>query len=97
MKDLFEKANEGEKDESEESGGEGQGQLSISKRELRRRTESIHKGRKPETKAKREKRKMLEKLKVVNCELFILCFMKFLNIEFRLIFFSYDKKRMKNR
>ena len=65
--DLFDPKAGG--DEEENGADEDQENMSkeekeLSKRELRRRTEAIHIGRKADTKAKRKQKKLLEKIKV---------------------------------
>ncbi len=65
VRELFEPKSKDEVEETEEQDGEVKSEMSISKRELRRRFEKINNGRKAnETKAKREKKKLQEKLKV---------------------------------
>ena len=67
VRELFEPRSKDEVEEKEEDEGEEvKSEMSISKRELRRRFEKINNGRKAnETKAKREKKKLQEKLKVL--------------------------------
>ncbi len=67
VRDLFEpKSDEDEDNETEEEENDkGKTNVaSVSKRELRRREKAIHIGRKADTRAKREKKKMMEKIKV---------------------------------
>ena len=70
VRDLFESKPEQIEEvasENEDAGSRGKlNDLSgVSNRELRRRVQAIHIGRKADTRAKREKKKMLEKMKVV--------------------------------
>lgn len=60
--DLFETKAESDNDDDNEE-AEKKEEISISKRELRRRTEAVNNGRKLDTKAKRDKKKLLEKIK----------------------------------
>ena len=59
VRELFEPKEESEQSEEEEKDEEP-----VSKRELRRKYDSINNGRKVDTKAKRERKKLLEKIKV---------------------------------
>lgn len=64
---LFESELPQDKVEEETSEGENHDskrEISISKRELRRRTEAVNNGRKTDTRAKRERKKLLEKIKI---------------------------------
>ncbi len=66
VRNLFEFKIESEESEKEDK--QEKEEMPISKRELRRKYDSIHIGRKVDTKAKRERKKILEKIKV--CILF---------------------------
>ena len=59
--DLFEPKAEAEEESEVETENKEE---ALSKRELRRRTEAIHIGRKADTRAKRKAKKLLEKIKV---------------------------------
>ncbi len=67
VRDLFDpKPDEDEDDVVEQEPNEESKEKedTVSKRELRRREKAVHIGRKADTKAKRQKKKMMEKIKV---------------------------------
>jgi hypothetical protein len=68
VRELFEPRKKDDEEEENKDADESKNEITISKRELRRRSEKINNGRK-DTKAKREKKKLLEKIKVI--QLFI--------------------------